>query len=490
MDSHAIQAGLRRVHEDIGVFSRIALPGHTLRPYQTELADAVIRSVIERRGRSFAAVFSRQSGKDEALAQLCTFLLSRYRLQGGSIVIALPSLRPQGLIARDRLLARLDSPLTRPVLKLREGTIVEVGRASARYLSAAPHANSRGNTASLLLVANEAQDIEPDTWDAVFAPMAASANATTLFLGTTWTSDTLLARQMRMLREQERQDGARRVFKVDWQRVAELLPDYGNYVRGQIAQLGAQHPFIRTEYELEELDGDGRLFTPERLSGLRGDFPALDRPSKHDPPGTAYALTVDVAGEVEDGVEGEVVRRREPRRDSTAASVVRIIPGPLPHYQVVARYRWTGTRHDQLRDRLVQLVQQRWRAKRVVIDATGVGAGLASFLRAELGERIVTPFVFSSASKSQLAWDFLGLLDGGRVQTFDPNLGADPEQVRLDQLCWQQLEACRYSVLPGPGRLMRWSVEDDRLHDDLLISLAMIAALNQHDWRPRTARGS
>ena len=82
-----------------------------------------------------------------------------------------------------------------------EGTIVEVGRASARYLSAARSASSRGNTAGLLLVANEAQDIDPDVWDAVFAPMAASTNATTLFLGTVWTSDTLLARQMRLLRD-------------------------------------------------------------------------------------------------------------------------------------------------------------------------------------------------------------------------------------------------------------------------------------------------
>lgn len=37
-----------------------------------------------------------------------------------------------------------------------------------------------GRTADLLLVANEAQDIEPRLWDAVFDPMAASTNATTL----------------------------------------------------------------------------------------------------------------------------------------------------------------------------------------------------------------------------------------------------------------------------------------------------------------------
>jgi len=34
-----------------------------------------------------------------------------------------------------------------------------------------------GQTVDLLLVANEAQDIRPRIWDAVFNPMAASANA-------------------------------------------------------------------------------------------------------------------------------------------------------------------------------------------------------------------------------------------------------------------------------------------------------------------------
>lgn len=486
-----MQPGLRKLHKDIGAFSAALYPARRLRGYQLPFAKAVVESVLAGGGQEFAAVFSRQSGKDEALAQLCAFLLSRYRMRGGSIVVALPSLRPQGLIARDRLLERLRTPLTARGLRVREGAIVELGRASVRFLSAAPSANSRGNTASLLLVANEAQDIEPDVWDAVFAPMAASANATTLFLGTVWTSDTLLARQMRLLRERERHDGRQRLFLVPWRTVAEELPVYGDYVRRQMAQLGEHHPFIRTEYELEELDGDGRLFPPQLLAGLRGDFPALTRPAADDPPGSAYALTVDVAGELEEGVEGELVRRAAPRKDSTAVCVVRVTPAVAgqPRYEVVARYLWTGTRHSVLHNRIVSLARDVWKAQRVVVDATGVGAGLASFLRATLGERTVQPFIFSAQSKSRLAWDLLGLLEVGRLRGFDPALTADPEQRRLDDLLKRQLAACRYTVLPGPGKLLRWSVEDDTLHDDLLVATALIAALEGTDWRPRAARG-
>ncbi|HLT17831.1 MAG TPA: hypothetical protein VKZ96_00140, partial [Thermomicrobiales bacterium] len=267
------------------------------------------------------------------------------------------------------------------------------------------------------------------------------------------------------------------------------LPAYGDYVRGQIAQLGEHHPFIRTEYELEELDSDGRLFPPDRTAGLRGTLPAQERPAPADPPGALYAMTIDVAGEVEDGLEGEVVRRTQPRRDSTAASIVRVLPGNLPHYEIVARYLWTGTRHRELHRRIVNLAGSVWRARKVVIDATGIGAGLASFLSASLGERGVEPFVFSSASKSRLGWDLLAMIDAGRLTSFDPATCDDPEQLRLDRLFRAQLAACRYSVLPGPGKLLRWSVEDPLLHDDLLISAALAAALDGFDWRPRTALG-
>jgi hypothetical protein len=487
-----LQTGLRRSLDDPVLFSEVFMPGRKLRSYQRPFVQAVAGSIQRGRGLEFLAVFSRQSGKDEALAQLCAWLLNRYQFVGGSVVVAVPAVRPQGILARDRLLERLQSPLTEGRARVREGTIVELGRASVRYLSAARTASSRGNTASLLLVANEAQDIDPDVWDAVFAPMAASTNATTLFMGTVWTSDTLLARQTRALKDQEGHDGRKRVFRVAWREVAAELPVYGDYVRRQMALLGEQHPFIRTEYELEEFDGAGRLFPPERLAGLTGCFGALERPTPDGPPGTSYALLVDVAGEVEEGLEGLAARQAGPRRDSTAATVVRVLPGKLaepPRYQIVARYLWTGTRHTDLHARLVGLANETWKVRTLVVDATGIGAGLASFLRNSLGERRVKPFVFSLASKSKLAWDFLGLLEAGRLQTFDPGHGADASQRELDRLFHRQITACRYTVLAGPGRLLRWGVEDPALHDDLLISATLVATLDDVDFRPREAVG-
>ncbi len=88
-----------------------------------------------------------------------------------------------------------------------------------------------------------------------------------------------------------------------------------------------------------------------------------------------------------------------------------------------------------------------------------------------------------TASKSRLGWDFVGLIDGARIKEY-----ADDGEA-ITRVYRRQLAACAYEVLPGPGRTLRWGVPASRRHDDLLISAALAARLDQLDWRPRIASG-
>ncbi|MDQ2655343.1 MAG: hypothetical protein M3Z20_20110, partial [Chloroflexota bacterium] len=205
--------------------------------------------------------------------------------------------------------------------------------------------------------------------------------------------------------------------------------------------------------------------------------------------GQRYAGLLDVAGEEEHG-SGPEAWNNAARRDSTALTIVEVETRgrELPLYRVVDRLAWTGTRHTALHAQLVDLARHVWGLSALVVDATGVGAGLASFLADALGRgphRVsVEPFIFSGASKSELGWDFLGLIDGGRFKEYADD-GDD-----LTRVYRHQLAACTYEVLPGPGRLLRWSVPAGRGHDDLLVSAALTARLDRVDWRERVARGS
>jgi hypothetical protein len=469
------------------------VPRYALRSYQTEPARAIAESIERGYGRQFAVVFSRQAGKDELLAQLLAWLLVRYQRRGGGAVIAAPTYRPQAALSRDRLLDRLGEPRTATRARRHDGYTVQVGKASARFLSAAPEANARGQTADLLLVGNEAQDIRPEVWDAVFDPMAASTNATTLFMGTIWTRETLLARQIAHLETLERRDGVRRVWRVPWETVAKDVPAYGNRVRARIAQFGIDHPFIRTEYFLKELEGEGGLFPEQRVAQMRGDHPRQHQAT----PGRRYALLIDVAGEEEGGVQALAFAGND-RRDSTALTVVEIdqpVEG-RPVYRVVDRKVWTGTRHTALHGQIVDLARNVWRACAVVVDATGIGAGLASFLAATLYERRrgqgpipVVPFVFTAASKSALGWDFLALIDGGRFKEYRDDSTSGTPEGRITARYWDELAATMYTTVPGPGKLLRWSVPAGRGHDDLVMSAALTGALDGLDLRPRVAVG-
>jgi hypothetical protein len=282
-------------------------------------------------------------------------------------------------------------------------------------------------------------------------------------------------------------------------------------VRARIAQFGIDHPFIRTEYRLLELDGDEGLFPPHRLVQMQGIHPRRHRAE----PGKRYALLIDVAGEEEAGVD-PLAFRSDAKRDSTALTVVEIdgveqperrvdkenVPplpassAPRPIYRVVDRMAWTGVRHTVLHDQLVDLARNVWRASVVVVDATGVGAGLASFLAATLGKRRggsspipVVPFIFTSISKSRLGWDFLALIDSGRFKEYVDDSAAATPAGRVTAEYWNQLRATTFETPHGPGKHLRWSVPTSRGHDDLLMSAALTATLDDHDWRPRRAIG-
>ena len=478
------QRAFNMLISDLRAFDVALWPSKPLREYQLRVGARIVQAVLTGSGGQFCIVFSRQSGKDELLARVEALLLARYRLKGGSVVAATPTFKPQALVARRRLVSVAQNSPLHPNLRSSEGYRVVCNAASVSFLSAGPDAQARGETADLLLVANEAQDISTERWDPVFSPMAASTNAPELTFGTPWLAGSLLSRQMRIC------EGEDSLYMVPWREVAEEVPAYGEYVRRKIAQLGANHPFIRSEYELEELGAEGGLFPEQRRAQMRG----VHARRREGEAGKVYALLLDVAGEDEDAPDEVGGQGREKRQDSTALTVVEVdtstVKDPvvgLPTYRVVDRREWRGRKHTALYQQIIDLATSVWRARYVVVDATGIGAGLSSFLGERLGvydaaknpRGRVIPFVFSLSSKSKLGWAYLGCVESGRYKEYVDDQAEDTRHF------WKQVEGVQHTVDEGPGRIMRWSVPSAKGHDDLVMSAALSAVLDELDWRPR-----
>ncbi len=485
--------GYLAILRDVSRFCRIN-NGFALRRYQLAVAQAVCDSVLRGKGLAFVVMFPRQSGKNELQAQIEAYLLYLLQKEGGEMVKVSPTWKPQSLNAMRRLERVLShNPALDGLWGKESGYIYRVGQARIAFLSGAPEANIVGATASTLLEVDEAQDVQTGKFDRDIAPMAASTNATRVFWGTAWTADTLLARELRGARAEQARDGARRVFQLTADEVAAEVPAYGRFVAQQVARLGRQHPSIKTQYYSEEIAEEGGMFPPERQALMQGEHAPRSAPLAGD----VTALVVDVGGEDEGSSAGAL---DNPSRDSTVLTVVRLdlatLDDPLlraPTYQVLDRRLWTGARHAALYGELRALAEH-WLARWVVMDATGVGAGLASFLERALPGRVL-PFTFSAASKSKLGWDFLAVCDSGRYR--EPRPGAGTEWAgfnALQALFWQQVRHCRCEPRAGPGRGLAWGVPDgtrlggDLLHDDLLLSAALCAVLDGQRWY--TGRGA
>jgi hypothetical protein len=455
--------------------------GIVMRPYQLEPARAILDSIRGNKGLSFVVVMARQAGKDELLANLISYLLNLYAHREKEIVVVNPTYKPQTIKAIFRLENRLSRNLiTRLFWQKRSDFMRMIGSAVVNFLSGDEAAQVVGGTASLALIVNEAQDISTTKFDRDFAPMAASTNATKIFTGTTWTSRTLLAREMRRALELEAQDGIKRLFIYNADEIRKVVPVYGEFVDGEIGKLGRNHPLVKTQYFCEEIDELAGMFNAGRRALMLGDRPAQDVPTK----GRLYALTVDVGGQDEALLNLEEIGNSG--RDYVTVDIVEIDLSDLsilqkPRYRVVKRFAWQGESHVAIFGKLTSLIST-WNTQYVVIDATGVGEGLWGMLFNKYPTRIM-PVKFNQQSKSEIGYAFLGMIETGRFKDCDPN-----ETVN------EQYANCESEILTGPAKTMRWGVKDgtrstrtgELIHDDFILADALTSQLDKLEWYIQT----
>jgi hypothetical protein len=320
--------------------------------------------------------------------------------------------------------------------------------------------------------------------------MTASTNATRVFWGTAWTSQTLLARQKRMAEAEEQKDGIKRVFYLTGEDIAQMVPEYGLHLERVVRERGRQHPLVRTQYFNEEIDAQMGMFNEGRMA-LMFAPPGLRPPSPFAPPEnvgenregrTICAFLIDVAGidEVALSTNGEGLGNEG--RDSTTLSIVEIDLSSLktlqaPTYRVVKREAWTGISHLAVFGQLRALAE-RWRPMHFVVDATGVGEGLWAMLHREFGDRVM-PVKFTQQEKSEIGWRFLSIIETGRFRD------AAPSNIVLTQY-----KMVKSEILPGPGKTLRWGVPDGTrgpdgqlVHDDHVMADALMAKLDELEWR-------
>ncbi|MBN1411699.1 MAG: hypothetical protein JW969_12705, partial [Spirochaetales bacterium] len=266
----------------------------------------------------------------------------------------------------------------------------------------------------------------------------------------------------------------------DWEEVAKYSPEYRAYVIGERERLGENHPLFMTQYRLLPIRGGGGFVNLQQQAQLQGEH-ARKRQRKE---GKAYVAGIDLAGEAEE-IEGDYLTSAGQKRDSTVVTIAELdFPGPEeinrePHIRVVEHYRWTGKPHTELYAQLVDILKNVWKCRSIVVDATGIGEPVASFLRKALGHRVV-PFTFTQKSKSELGFNLLAAVNSGRLKMYRADGSEEYREFR------QEIEKAR-SVY-RPSQTMNFYVDPAQGHDDFLMSLALTVEAAER-CQPRSARG-
>ena len=448
------------------------------RPYQDAPLKAIITSIVNHYGDTIVIIFPRQSGKDEFLVNLKVYLLDLFSVVPATIVEANPTYKPQTITAILRLDTALERhPWTKGKWKKKADFMRLVGDARCAFLSGEPKASVVGATANLALIINEAQDIQKDVYTKKFEPMAASTNATRIFAGTVWTSNTLLAQERNAARQQTEKDGRQRVFMIGTDEVRESVPWYGAHVDGVIKKLGRQHPLVKTQYFNEEIDAEAGMFNAARMALMK----TRKKPYSEPKEGVLYAFLLDVAGQDEAVMQTGDEDLAEDKRDAVTLSIIEIDLEDVeidqfPSYTVINRKSWTGLPHPTIYKKIKDL-NSIWMPALIVMDATGVGEGLWGFLDRALPNKVM-PVKFSSKTKSEIGYAFLSTIETGRFH----DATQDPQAIK-------QYAACVSEIKIGPAKTMKWGVpegkrdeEGKEIHDDYVLADCLCVKLDELQW--------
>jgi hypothetical protein len=279
--------------------------GHPLYGYQRPFAARLIESLIINDGATLTALFARQSGKSETVANTvaaCMIMLPRLakifpdllgKFKEGLWVGAFAPVEEQADNLYGRIVARLTSEHALEIMADPEidETVTGKGRSISlkrsgslvRKQTCHPRATIEGRTYHLILI-DECQGADEKMVNKSIGPMGASTNATMVFTGTPTYEKGVFYSQIQINRRTATKRGARQNhFDADWKEVSKWNENYARFVKKELLRIGEDSDEFKLSYRLMWLLDKGMFTTQERLDEL-GDVSMQAVPAYHKSP--------------------------------------------------------------------------------------------------------------------------------------------------------------------------------------------------------------
>lgn len=463
--------------------------GHPLRKYQIPFARRIYESLIINDGATITALFARQSGKSETVANVIATamimlpLLSRAypdllgKYKEGVWVGAFAPVDEQADNLFGRIVSRLTSDSATAVLADPEindevsgkGRTVFMKRCGSlvRKTTAHPRATIEGRTYHVILV-DECQGADDKVINKSVGPMGAATNATMVFTGTpTYTKNVFYSQIQINKREALRRGRARtNHFEVDWREVAKENENYGKFVKKELLRLGEDSDEFKLSYRLIWLLDKGMFTTSEKLDAC-GDVSMQSL--IHAWNKTPVVVGIDCA-------------RKQDRTIVTVIFVDWDHPDELGmyHHRVL---NWLDLEGEDWETQYFKIVEflSNYNIWRIGIDSGGLGDVVAQRLRLLMPHIEIVDLGSSQADQTE-RWTYIrSLID--RQQLMWP-AGAKVRRLKVWKRFRQEMEDLEIQF-KGPYVLAEAPNIRDA-HDDYADSLAIGCILTK-DFRDETA---
>lgn len=419
-----------------------ALSGRVLYKYQLQFARRLIRSVLDNDGEEITALFARQSGKSQTVADvsagLCVLLpilanmpmfCNDIRLKGFSggfwVGIFAPTLRQSQntynkirgvLLGRHAKAILPDLGIT---FTSNNGITVSLSNGSFVTSSSASEGTNIEGDSYMLLILEECQDISDHKIRKSIHPMGAAYNASIIKIGTctTYRGDFYEAIQ-RNIKSYEVGRRGKNHYQYDYLVVMKYNSKYAKYIQKEIYRLGEDSDEFKLSYKLIWILERSMFVTTDYMThniyNTSLDVVDGDRSSRHVAGidfGKSNDSTVITIGEPDwDNPiiieKANLLENRDVISDKDEAYVA---------YRVVLK-AWLELMGDDYETQYPQMMAflNKFRLEKVVADATGVGSPIVDRLAANLPCEVV-PYVYNTPSKSALYKHFNAELRGKRL---------------------------------------------------------------------------
>lgn len=461
------------------------LSGHPLRPYQLVFARRVIESLVIGDGETITALFSRQSGKSETVANVvaaCMIMLPLLavvfpdllgKFAEGMWVGAFAPVDEQADNLFGRIVERLTSDRAMAImadpeiedkvlLKGRELRLLHSG-SLVRKTTCHPRAKIEGRTYHLILI-DEAQDADERVVNKSITPMGASTNATSVWTGTPTYTKGVFYRQ---IQHNKRTAGTRRGrqnhFEADWRVVSKTNANYKKFVSKEMLRIGEDSDEFKLSYRLTWLLDTGMFTTSEKMDELMDTSMQIVQ-SYHKSP---CLVGIDCAR----------------KQDSTIVTVVWVnwsYPDEFGQYQhrILNWLDLTGLDWEVQYFRIVEFLAN-YNVLAVGVDSGGVGDVVASRLRVLLPGVDVVDMPSDRGAQSKRWKHLMALMSSGNI--------AWPGHAKTRRLrTWRRFRAqmedaeLRYE---GPNIIVA-APKAAEAHDDYVDSLSNAVALTAEAAMP------